>query len=67
MYERDDMFWEESSGLFYAAAVLQIEHGVLKPKIKTLALEAIGHEKAQGVKGKRLKLLMELDERLQQK
>src|SRR5260221_404664 len=54
--ERDDAFWEESAGLFYAAAILQIEHGVLKPKTRTLALKAVSHEKAQGVKGKRLKL-----------
>ena len=62
--ERDEMFWEESAGLFYAAAILQIEHGVLKPKTRTLALEAIRLEKAQGVKGKRLKLLSELEEKL---
>jgi hypothetical protein len=64
--ERDDMFWEESAGLFYAAAILQIEHGVLKPKTKTLALQAISHEKAQGVKGERSKLLSELEDKLQQ-
>jgi len=64
--ERDDMFWEESAGLFYAAAILQTAHGVLKPKTRTLALQAISHEKAQGVKGKRLKLLSELEETLQQ-
>jgi hypothetical protein len=68
--ERDEMFWEESAGLFYAAAILQIEHGThgtLKPKTRKLALQAISHEKAQGVKGKRLKLLSELEEKLQQK
>lgn len=65
--ERDDMFWEESAGLFYAAAILQIEHGALKPKTRTMALEAIKHEKAQSVKGKRLKLLSELEKKLQQK
>jgi len=65
--ERDDMFWEESAGLFYAAAILQIEHGVLQPKTRTLALQAIRHEKAQGVEGKRLKLLTELEKKLQQK
>jgi hypothetical protein len=64
--ERDDMFWEESAGLFYAAAILQLEHGVLKPKVRTLALQAISHEKAQGVKEKRLKLLSELEEKLKQ-
>jgi hypothetical protein len=65
--ERDDMFWEESAGLFYAAAILQLEHGVLKPKTRTMALQAIRHEKAQGVERKRLKLLSELEEKLQQK
>jgi hypothetical protein len=65
--ERDDMFWEESAGLFYAAAILQIEHGVLKSRTRTLALQAIRSEKAQGVKGKRLKLLSELEEKLQAK
>jgi hypothetical protein len=65
--ERDDLFWEESAGLFYAAAILQIEHGVLKPKTRTLALQAIGHEKAEGVEEKRRKLLTELEEKLQQK
>src|SRR5690348_12844128 len=44
--ERDDLFWEESAGLFYAAAVLQMEHGVLKPRTRALALQAISHEKA---------------------
>ena len=65
--ERDEMFWEESSGLFYAAALLQIEHDVLKPKTRTLALQAISHEKAHGVEGERLKLLSELEKRLRQK
>jgi hypothetical protein len=65
--ERDELFWEESAGLFYAAAVLQIEHGVLKPKTRELALQAIHHEKAQGVEGERLELLSELEKRLQEK
>ena len=65
--ERDDAFWEESAGLFYAAAILQLEHGVLKPKTRTLALKGISHEKAHGVKGKRLKALSELEEKLQRK
>ncbi|HEX8913646.1 MAG TPA: hypothetical protein VF796_14905 [Humisphaera sp.] len=62
--ERDATFWEESSGLFYAAAVLQIEHDVLKPKTRSLALKAIEFEKAQGAEGERLKLLSELEAKL---
>ena len=62
--ERDEMFWEESAGLFYAAAILQMEHNVLKPKTKKLALEAIKNEKSQGVAGERLTLLSELEAKL---
>lgn len=45
--ERDDAFWEESGGLFYAIATLQLEHDVLQPDVKRLTLEAIEWELAQ--------------------
>jgi hypothetical protein len=44
--------------------IARYEYGVLKPKTRTLALQAISQEKAQGVKGKRFKLLSELEEKL---
>ena len=39
--ERDDAFWEESGGLFFAVATLQLEHGVLKADVKRQTLLAI--------------------------
>ena len=65
--ERDDAFWEESAGLFYAAAILQIEHGVLKPKTRTLPLKAIGHDESTWGQGKTIKGVVELEEKLQRK
>jgi hypothetical protein len=41
--ERDEMFWEESGGLFFAVATLQLEHGVLQPDVREQTLRAIDH------------------------
>ncbi len=62
--DRDDMFWEESSGLIFAAAVLQLEHDTLLDETRVLALEAIEAEREAGADPGRLKLLSELEDRL---
>ena len=41
--ERDEMFWEESGGLFFAVATLQLEHGVLQKEVRAQTLQAIDH------------------------
>jgi outer membrane biosynthesis protein TonB len=43
--ERDDMFWEENRGLFYAIASLQLEHGVLHEVVRQQTLQAIAVER----------------------
>jgi outer membrane biosynthesis protein TonB len=43
--ERDDLFWEESRGLFYAIAVLQLEHGALQEVVRQQTLQAIAVER----------------------
>jgi hypothetical protein len=43
--ERDDMFWEENRGLFYAIASLQLEHGVLQEVVRQQTLQAIAVER----------------------
>jgi hypothetical protein len=43
--ERDDMFWEENRGLFYAIASIQLEHGVLQEVIRQQTLQAIAVER----------------------
>ena len=63
--ERDEMFWEESSGLIFAAAVIQLEHGVLQPETKALAIQAIAAEREMGADGERLNLLAELEQQLE--
>jgi hypothetical protein len=42
---RDDMFWEENRGLFYAIASLQLEHGVLQEVVRQQTLQAIAVER----------------------
>jgi hypothetical protein len=43
--DRDDTFWEENRGLFYAIASLQLEHGVLQEVVRQQALQAIAVER----------------------
>ena len=43
--DRDDMFWEENRGLFYAIASIQLEHGVLQEVVRQQALQAIAVER----------------------
>lgn len=62
--ERDEVFWEESSGLIFAAAVIQLENGVLQPETKSLALQAIAAERDMGAEDERLILLAQLEEQL---
>src|SRR5262245_17739551 len=48
--EWDDTFWEESGGLFFAVASLQLDHGVLSPDVKRHTMLAIDawHRLAEG-------------------
>lgn len=62
--ERDEMFWEESSGLIFAAAVIQLENGVLQPDTKDLALQAIAAEREMGADDQRLNILSDLEQQL---
>lgn len=62
--ERDEMFWEESAGLIFAATVLQLEHNALQPETKVLAIQAIAAERDMGADDERLTLLAELEQRL---
>jgi len=39
--ERDETFWEESGGLFFAVAVLQLEQDVLSRDVRRQTLRAI--------------------------
>ena len=39
--EWDDGFWEESGGLFFAVATLQLQHGVVTADVKRQTLLAI--------------------------
>jgi hypothetical protein len=43
--DRDDLFWEESRGLFYAVASLQLEHGVLQEVVRQQTLQALAVER----------------------
>jgi hypothetical protein len=43
--DRDDTFWEESRGLFYAIASIQLEHGVLQEVVRQQTLQAIAVER----------------------
>jgi hypothetical protein len=43
--DRDDLFWEENRGLFYAIANLQLQHGVLQEEVKRQTLQAIAVER----------------------
>jgi len=63
--ERDEMFWEESAGFIFAVAVLQLEHNVLQPEAKALALGAIKSEREQGANASRLELLADLEKAMQ--
>lgn len=64
--ERDEGFWEESGGLFFAVASLQLDHGVLSPDVKRQTLLAIEawNELAEGDTD-RLAVLAELRARLE--
>src|SRR6056297_3743349 len=59
--ERDEMFWEESAGLIFAATVIQLEHNALQPETKELALQAIAAEREMGADDERLSLLADLE------
>lgn len=63
--ERDEMFWEESSGLIFAAAVIQLENSALQPETKSLAIQAIAAEREMGAEDERLNLLAELEKQLE--
>ncbi|MFH5802963.1 hypothetical protein [Alienimonas sp. DA493] len=63
--ERDATFWEECSGLIFAAAVLQVEHDVVQPETRKLAAEAIAQERQTGADDERLRLLTDLERQLE--
>jgi len=65
--ERDEMFWEESAGLIFAATVIQLEHNALQPETKELALQAIAAEREMGADDERLSLLADLEKELNAK
>ena len=65
--ERDDSFWEESRGLFYAVATIQLAHGVLEDDVRRQTLQAITAERRgldREADAERWTILDELETRL---